>query len=107
MKPLENFGFRGFLRYGLQITTFRLSKFNNFDHDWFTSVRLVRLSDNREHGAVQPKGPNSMTAPATVSGERSWKIATVVMNDGKVQPSIDPQVRRPAEVITLFSARGA
>ena len=35
-----------------------------------------------------------------------WRVkpenTTVVQRDGKVRPSDDPQVRRPAEVITLF-----
>ena len=49
----------------------------------------------REHGAAQPNAAKSVTAPATVSGERP-RHEPLDVPSGKVRGSLDPQVRRPA-----------
>ena len=48
----------------------------------------------REHGEEEPKGAESVTAPATVSGERP--VSPLASQGREGAASSDPQVRRPA-----------
>lgn len=56
----------------------------------------------REHGAVPFKRAKSVTAPATVSGERGQYMPLGASWEG--WPSYDPRVRRPA--IALSPTQG-
>ncbi|GHF05420.1 hypothetical protein GCM10016455_28370 [Aliiroseovarius zhejiangensis] len=48
----------------------------------------------REHGEEEPTGANSVTAPATVSGEQP--VMTTGHGPGKGQHALIREVRRPA-----------
>jgi hypothetical protein len=65
---------------------------------WCSAGRTA-AGPKREHGADDPKGAKTVTAPATVSGEGRRQKSLGNREDGR-QP-LDPRVRRPATKRTV------
>ena len=66
------------------------------------SRRSKAAGMKREHGEEEPSGAESVTAPATVSGERT-RTAPLGIRLGRTGERVDPQVRRPAIATVVVS----
>ena len=65
-------------------------------HRWCSVLRNHEVEEpNREHGADDPKGAKTVTAPATVSGEVLCELCHWETGKAHIKPATR-EVRRPA-----------